>query len=246
MTGVPKTLYIITFAALLTIATGCKQQVSTPAAGQLVNLQSEYTAAEKLEPNQEVNTSMPLNENNQKTDEPDHAQSPKQPAAPASEPLSSPLVTALPLLLDLTEITTEAYIDNHSLKAKMSHPVTAAATRIAKATVNPAVFNQGAICGGGLITLRLFDDTECKIRITNYTAGSPVSFSGASENGSTAFIFASIDSNTLMVTLEKPGTNKIYLLKYSPKTNEYYLFQAPLQNLGVLEDAPPLIPPAAE
>jgi hypothetical protein len=251
ITGIYKALFVI-LISLLTLLTGCNEQVSTPAAGQIIKLQNEQNTDVQLKNENGVNSSMPANEEteNKTPEEPAtiQAQNIEQPAAQKSEtliPTPDP-DTALPLLLDLTELSVEAYIEKHGLEDKMSHPVTAAATRIAKVTVNPAIFNQEAFTAGKLTQLWLFENTGYKIRVTNYTAGSPASFSGASENGYAANFYASIGHNTLLATLEVPAQNKIFLIKYSPKTKGHYLFQAPLQNIGTLEDSPPKIPPVAD
>ena len=251
ITGIYKVLFV-SLVSLLTLLNGCNEQVSTPAVGQLIKLQGEQSTDVQLDNENGVNSSMAANEKteNIKSEEPAtiQAQNSKQPAAQNSEPLipNPDPDTALPLLLDLTELSVETYIEKHGLEDKMSHPVTAAATRIAKVTVNPAIFNQEAVTAGKLTQLWLFENTGYKIRLTNYTAGSPASFSGASENGHAAYLYATIGHNTLLATLEVPAQNKIFLIKYSPKTKGHYLFQAPLQNIGALEDSPPQIPPVAD
>lgn len=253
MTDVQKNLFVIVIITLCICLTGCSEQASNPTTAQIIKLQNEQDADEKPEPDDyEVKVSMPSNENSdhQKQEESAHSQSQasNQSAAEQSEALISPSSPdkALPFLLDLTELTIESYIDKHGLEDKMSHQVTAAATRIAKITVNPDIFNQEALAVGRLIRLRLFDQAEYIIRVTNYTAGSPASISGATEKGQSAYFYAGINAGKILATLEIPGLKKIYLVRFSPKSKEHYLFQAVFKDLASLEDAPPKIPPASE
>lgn len=257
MTEAYKTFFVLAIITLCICLTGCREQVSNPATAQIIKLQNEQDVDERPEPDEyEVNLSMQSNENkdHQKPEESAHSQgqASKQPVSEQSEALVQSTEPdpvhdiELPLVFDLTEITIEAYIDKHGLEDKLSHPVTAAASRIAKITVNPDIFNQEALASGKLIRLRLFDQTAYTIRVTNYTAGSPASISGASENGQSAYFYSSINAGTILATLEIPGLNKIYLIRSSPKTKEHYLFQAALKDLAILEDAPPRIPPAPE
>lgn len=159
-----------------------------------------------------------------------------------SAPEQSPPLQVIELILNIEEVSRESFLSQHGKQALLRDPLSANATRIGKIEINKNILNEQSVGEGDQLKLLVFDDLEYTVAVKKVESGQAVSVYGTTTDASCSPFYLSIFNKTVSATLELPAYNMVYLIKYNPTISGYYLFQTPLQNLDVLEGAPPLIP----
>ena len=136
--------------------------------------------------------------------------------------------SALPLIVNLVEISQDDYLFEHGKKSLDSDPLTSKATRIAKVRLNRKIFKNSSIKSGDQISIKVFDGIEYIAVIDQVLiTGNSRAITGKIEKTDLAYLKLSIAENLILASLDLVELNISYLLRYNYQSATYYLFAAP-------------------
>lgn len=135
------------------------------------------------------------------------------------------------LFIHLKELSRKDYMKLYGEKSLAQDPITAVCERLGRVTINLKLLEPGILQVGDRILISLFAGELFEVKIKNVNEAMITDFGGEIQGAKRGNLFLSVSENKVLATIEQPGENSIYLVRFNPESGEHYLFEAPLDKV---------------